>query len=133
MKSRLTRTKKTWIGMLLVALLLTSCTSVPAGQIKGTLVANGKPLKGYPIAIALIPSGQTQMKMARINTDKAGNFSVENAQAGNYMILLASMGGPTGISFEAVLKDGKIYTFELPEGQGVDLGTVDASSTQPYP
>lgn len=131
MKLRFSQTiKPFFILLLLVSMLLIHCQPLQAGQVKGKLVADGKPLRGYPIAIELIPTSEhAKTSMHLINTDGAGNFLVKSAQPGRYIILLAkiSMNAST-LSFYVVLKNGSIYTFELPEGKGIDLGTVDASA-----
>jgi hypothetical protein len=139
MKSRFTRTTILWVGLLMVALLLASCAPsqpplpapLPAGQIKGTLVANGEPIAGTLLYIAIAPqdgAGSVWVQMHDATADGDGNFIYENMEPGKYMLMLGEK-GPSGLSIKYVMKDGDRFTFELPEGSGVDLGEVDASVT----
>ncbi|MBN1304372.1 MAG: hypothetical protein JXA13_08045 [Anaerolineales bacterium] len=132
-------TNKLAISLLASMLLLVSCTqaspALPAGQVNGRLVANGKPLSGVTVYIAIAPqegTGSTWVKMNNTTADESGNFIYENMAPGNYLLMVGGKEA-LGSSFKYVIKDGERYTFELPEEKGIDLGEVDATVTRGNP
>jgi hypothetical protein len=122
--------------LIVFATLLSACSPavLPSGQVKGVLVKDGEPFSGKQVFLVKLNEGEDNQGTWQLNTswqaksDDSGSFLFEEILAGTYrfVVFTSDLGG-----FEYVLKDGDIFVFDLPEENGIDLGKVDASDTQP--
>jgi hypothetical protein len=124
-----------FVLILITTLLLVSCApaapALPAGQVTGKLLANGEPLGDVTVYIAIAPEGSDSawVKLNDTTADSEGNFMYENMAPGKYLLMVGKEGAFGG-SFEYVIQNGERFIFELPDGEGVDLGEVDATVTR---
>lgn len=136
MKTQTQQTIYQAIVFLMLGMFVAACSpSLPVGEIHAEVVANGKALKQYPLALFRLEGdeapGMDEIREAQIftgNTDESGKLFAENMPAGYYLLAIPDFesGG-----FNLVYQGDEIFMFELPEDRGVDLGVVDASITRP--
>ena len=120
-------------GLVFIGLLLASCSSeLQEGQIRGILLRDGEPFENNQIALAINAEGKdiNDVEMLYITTDEKGAFECNDCPAGEYWILYPQISFTAGLTLEAVLQDGEIFSFTLPEGLGIDVGTIDVKSTK---
>ncbi len=131
---------KSWqllIILILAALVLTTCgviTPVPSGQVRGILFE--KDLSSpVDVALAYIDKtyGAVVVDFTLISTpNDSGDFIIENVPPGRYFLALCyKQSTDTGemiiTEIGLVFKEGKIFTFEMPQDSGIDLGRIDTS------
>jgi hypothetical protein len=124
------------VGLILVILGVAGCSSsLPAGQIKARLVAGDRKFNTVPVALIRFETSEppamdevTEGKLYIGNTDEKGTILTNDLPSGYYMLALVQL--PDG-AFNIVYQEDEIFFFELPEGEGVDLGKVDVSNTRP--
>jgi hypothetical protein len=136
MKTHLKQSLYLAIVLILISIPLAACAGTPPeGQIKAKIVRGDQTLKKFPLVLIRLEGEGTpsmdEVRGARIitaSTNDSGILQAEDMLPGTYMLALISF--PEGI-LNLVYNDGEIFFFELPEGEGINLGTVDVSETTP--
>ncbi|MCC6727206.1 MAG: TonB-dependent receptor [Saprospiraceae bacterium] len=113
--------------LVLAALLLTAiCTGISSAQKGGTLRGNVfDKATGEPLIFATVLLKTTTIGTV---TDVDGFFSIGNIPAGNYEMLVTSIGFDS-VTTKVVIKDGSIITQRVVLNErGIELGTVELSA-----
>lgn len=125
------------MSLMFVVLVLSACSalqtfSVPQGQVRGILIdEEGHPFpeKNVIVLLATIldeESSKIQMNTSwQSNLDDSGAFLIEDVPSGKYCIIFYQF------RFLIVLDEDEVFTFEVPQNSGIDLGRVDASKVRP--
>ena len=128
------------LGVCLV-LMLSSCSGLPAGSVKGTLAGNETSNVNLQLLMVTNQNG-SQMSVEATDiktvTDAKGSFVFTKVASGKYVILILnvsfSLGGqPPSIELMIIRDpngDGKPFLFDVPASKGVDLGTLTKASDQ---
>jgi hypothetical protein len=113
------------IGLMVVALILTSCSSKP--QVKGVLVRkDGQAFSGQVALWKAIEGGTdeggVQLEITyKTQCDDSGAFLFEDVEPASYALTyLSSMGEMDFFKTD----DGNPRLIEVTEGQGADLGEI---------
>ncbi len=131
-------TKKLIPTFTLIALTLLLAACGPrAGEVKGTLVTDtGAPAAGYTLALCQIPEGGNTCDVGdfaifvRLTNDD-GTFTFTDIKAGTYYLVVGVPGMARSNMQPLMNMDGEPVSFELTEGQGIDLGTLPVLSVYP--
>lgn len=124
------------MSLILVVPVLSACsvlqaTPVSQGQVRGVLTdKEGQPLPDRVVDVFLATildekSGEIQLNNSWQSTlDDSGAFLIEDVPPGKYCLVLFLQ---QRAAFGVVLNEDKLFTFEVPQDSGIDLGRVDAS------
>ena len=116
----------------LFVMVLTSCSGSPKpGQVSGKLVdAGDRPISDVPIFLMIVTdhdqeTGEATLTLISIKavTGSSGKFVFEGVEPGMYAAITGGdISGPKSDMLRNA--EGDVLVFEVPAGEGVDLGTV---------
>jgi hypothetical protein len=119
-----------------MVILLSSCSGLRAGTVKGLLVdKTGAPAGKMSLQLIEVTGQQgsdltLQVSDFKTDTDAKGSFAFEKVTSGRYVILILNMSFPLGgqppSMAEMIIRnpDGKMLVFDLPASKGIDLGKL---------
>jgi hypothetical protein len=119
------------------ALVLASCSAVPAGTIRGELTTKtGEPSQNTGLQLLVTNSQDTAnpsftTTSYETKTDDKGKFAFEKVENGKYVILVQDfsfrLGGSVPSPEELIIRDkgNKIILIDLSGSKGIDLGALE--------
>jgi len=126
------------MSLMFVVLVLSACSTfltspVPQGQVRGILIdEEGHPFPGKNVIVLLATILDEESSKSQMNTswqstlDDSGAFLIEDVPSGKYCLIIFYQ-----FRFLIVLDEDEVFTFEVPQNSGIDLGRVDASKVRP--
>ena len=122
------------MSLMFVVLVLSACSAfltspVPQGQVRGILIdEEGHPFPEKNVFVFLATILDEESSEININTswqsnlDDSGAFLIEDVPSGKYCIAIFFQ-----FRFLIVTDEDDLFTFEMSQDSGIDLGRVDAS------